>query len=518
MYRYLDSSDFRIRRNGTPVVTAPTGNGKTTFVVRGKLVELLTRKLGCIFNTTLVLEANSATSEQLENDGIERVSGAEIMDLPHGTYTACFSTLSNLLADGNKPRLRGLVVVDEADELGRWSLCHKGNAAAWSYLLSKHEAGELSLVLLTATPRLLLEYMPQDFGFYDATPHVPLKYHAGHINLVPRASNKTVLRYLDISKDNKVLVYVREAGRAERLCSWLNSRGIKSVFLVSQYNEKVDKETGKTLAQKMNEQTVADKRGFSDVRSYILQNKCFPEDVDVVIINDALATGVTIQDEKVRTVVVESTELETVEQVLGRMRQDVDNLFVCYNKKERSRIECAVAEYNQAIGGSWLERLEQQNVAAKAGNKVSYIVYRDVLTDEVRINPFAHATYQEQLDAQRMLFGRDSKWQAPAYWQALVEHSISGFTYLDKEDLLAAARNKENASCFDMRPWLNRKLFAADKKELAEAMAMRTKKRERASWTTAKKTLKELGYQITDSKTRVDGKQVRYTIIAEPQG
>lgn len=518
MYRYLDSSDFQIRRNGIPVVTASTGQGKTTFVVSGKLAELLTRELGRDFSTTLVLEANSATREQLENDGVERVSGAEMMDLPQGTFTACFSALSNLLADGNRPRLRGLVVVDEADELARWSLCHRGNAAAWSYLLSKHEAGEISLLLLTATPRLLLEYMPQDFGFYDATPRVPLKYRTGHIRLVPHASNKCVLRYLEISKSNKVLVYVREAGRAERLCSWLNSLGIKSVFLVSQYNEKVDKETGRTLAQKMEEQTVADKRGFMDARTYILQNKCFPEDVDVVIINDALATGVTIQDEKVRTVVVESTELETVEQVLGRMRQDVDNLFVCYNKKEKKRIENAVAEYNQAIGGSLEARLEQQDTAAKAGGKVSYLVYRDVLTDEVRINPFARATYQEQLDAQRMLFGRDSKWQAPAYWQALVEHSISGFTYLDKEELLASARNKENASCFDMQPWLNRRLFAADKKELADAMAMRTKKRERASWTTAKKTLEELDYQVTDSKTSVDGKQVRYTIITEPQG
>lgn len=72
-----------------------------------------------------------------------------------------------------------------------------------------------------------------------------------------------------------------------------------------------------------------------------------------------------------------------------------------------------------------------------------------------------------------------------------MKHSRSGLTHLDKEEMLAAARNKENASGFDMQPWLNRKLFAADKKELADAMAMRTKKRERASWTTAKKTLKE---------------------------
>lgn len=517
MERYIEAADFQIGGKGIPVVTASTGLGKTTFVISGKLRMLLEEKLSLNLKTTLILEANSATREQLEDKGVERVRDLEVMDLPQGTYTACFSVLANLLADGNKPRLSGLVVVDEADELARWSLCHKGNAEAWSYLLAKHRAGEIFLVLLTATPKLLLEYT-RDEGFYDATPSVPLKYDAGRIEIVPHSSAKAALRDLRLGKDSKALVYMREAGRAERLSSWLNSRGTKSVFLISRYNETQDKETGKTLAQKMEEQTVSDKQGFSDARSYILKNQRFPDDTQVVIINDALATGVTIQDKSVTYVVVDSTELETVLQVKGRMRQNIEKLVVCYSKKEQSRIELAVAEYNQTVSGNLSERLELQDKAAKAGSKVIYLVYRDVETGEARLNPFARATYQEQIDMLAKLFGAESRYQAKTYWHALLPHSRSGLTFIRKEKLLAEARNKEKANGLDLRRWLNRKLFAADKKELSEALALRTQKRGKASWTTVKKTLKELGYLVRDSKTYVDSKQVRYSVIAEPQG
>lgn len=173
MERYLETTDFQIGGKGIPVVTAGTGLGKTTFVTTGRLKTLLERELGLSLGTTLILEANSATREQLEKKGAERVRDSELMDLPQGTYTACFSVLANLLADGNSPRLSGLVVVDEADELARWSLCHSGSAEAWSYLLEKHRSGDIFLVLLTATPKLLLEYAKGE-GFYDATPDAPL--------------------------------------------------------------------------------------------------------------------------------------------------------------------------------------------------------------------------------------------------------------------------------------------------------------------------------------------------------
>ena len=517
MYRYLTEGDFQLKEKGIPVVTAGTGLGKTTFVVKGMLVRLLERQLGLTLDSTLILEANKATRRQIEAKGLELARDEHLMDMPQGRYVCCFSVLANLLANGNRPKLSGLVVVDEADELARWSLCHRGNAEAWNYLLAKHRTGEIFLVLLTATPTLLLKYT-KGLGFYDATPDVPPRYLANNVEIVAHSSAKAVLRSLMIDNEHKAVVYTREASRTHKLKEELGTRGIKAVALHSEYNDKVDTKSGKTLARMMDEQLVTTERGLEPARDYVLETGKLPPDVQVLIINDALATGVTLEDESVKYVVVESTELETVLQVKGRMRQDVERLIVCYNKKEQTRIDVAVAEFNQVANGSLDARLEYQEKSIKAKQESSYLALRDVETGEAKLNPFAYATYQEQVDMLGSLFGDDSEITTRKYWHALLPHVREDFKFIDKESVLAAGRNRAKAEYFNLGTWLDRKLFATDKKELAGLLGLRTKKRERASWTTAKKTLQGLGYAVRDGKTHVDNKQVRYSVVSEPQG
>lgn len=103
-----------------------------------------------------------------------------------------------------------------------------------------------------------------------------------------------------------------------------------------------------------------------NVIKYIIDTEHFPNEYNCVIINDAMLTGINIEDKDVKIMVVVSSDDSTIIQSRGRVRQDLDLLVVrACNSIELSKIKLlegidideALAEYTSKEATK--EELEQ---------------------------------------------------------------------------------------------------------------------------------------------------------------
>ena len=202
---------------------------------------------------------------------------------------------------------------------------------------------------LTATPELLTQYVAKysEFNFVDITPNYPIKHKAAKIEIIEHSTLNTYLKSLDLDENNKALAYIRSAKSIVNLASKYEN----AVFGISKYNKDIDRRTGKILADIMNEQTVnVDPFGVVPANEYILKNKLLPKGKSLYIINDAFAAGVNIDDEKVRTVIVDSCDLAIIRQAKGRIRHDIDKLVIIYNFKEYKSLLRNIDRVNRFYG------------------------------------------------------------------------------------------------------------------------------------------------------------------------
>ena len=87
------------------------------------------------------------------------------------------------------------------------------------------------------------------------------------------------------------------------------------------------------------------------------------------------------------------------------------------------------------------------------------------------------------------------------------------FQQMFGSDLRKEINNTNRLAAFDMGPWLGRKLFAEDKRELAKALEIRDKERRLVGWTAAQKHLVECGYHISEGRLTT-GRRLRYVVIS----
>ena len=85
--------------------------------------------------------------------------------------------------------------------------------------------------------------------------------------------------------------------------------------------------------------------------------------------------------------------------------------------------------------------------------------------------------------------------------------------YFYGEDVKQAIHNIEALDSFDIAPYLNRKLFKEDKDKLIEEINLQRTKNRKAKWNSVKDILELEGYEVKDSMTRREGKNLRYSTI-----
>ena len=85
-----------------------------------------------------------------------------------------------------------------------------------------------------------------------------------------------------------------------------------------------------------------------EVRDSILTDEKIPEDIQVLIINAASQTGINIKS-PIDYVVVHSTDEDVVTQVIGRVRHDVDTVYLF----EKEKIERVLITSNM-LDAKWI--------------------------------------------------------------------------------------------------------------------------------------------------------------------
>ena len=327
--------------------------------------------------------------------------------------------------------------------------------------------------------------------FVDLTPNYRKKYKALKIEVVEQSSIFTYLKSFKITPGKKVLCYVRSA----KQCLSLHRKTPRSGFLVSAWNEDIDKETGKKISDIMKEQRVD---AFTSLLDYVLEFKRFPEDIDIIFINDAYSAGVNIQDELVDTVIVDSYEIGTVLQAKGRVRHNIEKLVVIYNFKEEKSLNKSIDDARSTILNcddeiKLMYRYAEQKCADKLAEennnkklKIDYLVYEDNQKN-YRLNPFARGIYEMRWDAFRKL----KKYDYRTYWNPLKEETDNPIEFIKPECARGNANAANNREQVAGVVEFNKKYFAADLKELANSLTLLDNKYNKMGSTTLKKYLKE---------------------------
>lgn len=392
-----------------PIITCGTGAGKTDFVMRRKLAECIEQDTGKSVDFILMLVPTQALRDDILSNGRYKATLLDESDLMQpiedagNIRVACFAKVVELLSSGNEiTNIPDLIIIDEMDTLVAWSLYFDGYIEAWEWILSKRS--EIFLCGLTATPSLLLDYVKPDTGisFIDITIDYPIKYKAKQIEIVRHSSASTYLKSIDcIDGNNKAIVYVRSA----RLCKALAKRcGNRAGFIISKNSEHYET------------QLVEDDSGTSfgksreiDLREYLIEHNKLPPQMDYLFFNDCMNAGFNIEDDNVKTVIVDSIDLAITIQAKGRIRHDIEKLVVITSNKEKASFE------------------------AKRANA----------ENECKANIFARAYYEYMTDVFKSA-------DNASYYAPLVAHSESKLAFIDADLVAEKARNLSNFRKLDL--------------------------------------------------------------------
>ncbi|WP_321993263.1 DEAD/DEAH box helicase [Clostridium butyricum] len=373
---YLLSLDRKvIERGKINLIDADTGCGKTTFIFGED---------GLIFNTGAFAETRYGFSmnlnrvlyvcdtnmlkDEITSDNEKIVDVLELKG--NKAYNeACFN-FERLMKDNGKVkvctyRLLGilmrdtyqrnqifnsfdLVIFDEAHKVAEY--CRKFDTATdTTYAnvinnlanLAKHSL----FTCLTATPQLLdkqikkMENDVKDIYSYvlSTSAHEKLrKYETrdkGHFNYIMNYIKNLCIRYdeyCDEVKKKKILIYTKTIHKQKRIKKMLCNAGYKAEYLCSK--DKLDTEEQKEL------------------RQYLIENKKYPSELEILIVNDAYDTGWNLKATDVLIVLVDSTDETTIKQVRGRVRANI-NWLISVDKDKDDENEIINFEFpEQYIG------------------------------------------------------------------------------------------------------------------------------------------------------------------------
>lgn len=113
-----------------------------------------------------------------------------------------------------------------------------------------------------------------------------------------------------VKKGEKGIIFAQKIKTLKELKRYCDKQGLKSIALWSEKN----------LEQPL---TIEQRR----VRQHIIENESFPEEYDVLLINKAYETGISIKN-KIDYIIIHDTNPDTIAQVRGRYRNDLKILYL----------------------------------------------------------------------------------------------------------------------------------------------------------------------------------------------
>ena len=328
------------------IIVTPTGAGKTYFAFNE--LPKLTKSNHCILyltdtnmNKEQILNQNENTVEyqafwrKFINDNTKE----KIIDKTKIKFVPTWGTVvPEILSDYTKIHVMNYAKVAGILHYGHpfdWSkfdyvVCDElQNLIRWQNIIQKDENGKpVSVNSLIHTQRKIehtLYNTETTIIALTATPDkVIKKFNNYHIVLTPQEYNSLYqyetfqsyefndyIKVFDtIPQGKKGIVYFAHIKKLIEAEKALNERGHRTACIWSISN-KTYHMTDKQL----------------EVRQYIAQNEKIPDNIDILLINDACHSGVNIRNEDISFILIHSTDKDTITQVRGRLRQDLNLLF-----------------------------------------------------------------------------------------------------------------------------------------------------------------------------------------------
>lgn len=162
-------------------------------------------------------------------------------------------------------------------------------------------------IFMTATPNKILKHKEYNEIIYDVLQAYCLQGYKTH-NTITFENVRNVLK--EIKKGSKILIYTQTIKQCKLIKEQLTEKGFNCIALWSKNNKDY----------KMSLEQLED-------RMYIIKNKKIPIDKEILIINDAYETGWNLEDEQVKIVICNTSQMDTITQIRGRVRHDVDLLM-----------------------------------------------------------------------------------------------------------------------------------------------------------------------------------------------
>lgn len=292
------------------IIDAPCGCGKTTFVEEKLWTESWCGDLLYLIDTTNGLDAFKHRGELKEFNGEYYYKHRGITAMTYATFgmLCIYKTENSWLWEDEC----ALIVCDELQSCIKWSKIRKDEVNLHQVAL--HELhlrikADARIVAISATTRKIRAEFEGEY--VDMPIHAELHRYEVR-NKVYYQNLWTLIETLPA--DKRGIIYVSHIDTMIKLY-WILSveRDITCATIWSMNASK--------------EMSVDDLR----VRSSIIDHERIPSDIQVVIINAASETGLNIKSD-VDYVVVNSTDVDTVAQVVGRVRHDLDTVYYLEKK------------------------------------------------------------------------------------------------------------------------------------------------------------------------------------------
>lgn len=409
-----------------------------------------------------------------------------------------------------------LIIIDEIHSIFSETIFADSLLYTLEYV--KEHYNEMVKIGLTATPHFLLEYVTEaDCSFHFSIVDIDLgaKYKAQKIKALKNGSIQTVLKQYrpTIGSNNKAIVYTMSAKECYRLAA---EHGERAAFLISDYNE--TEINGKKLVDIMNE---------AGVKQYILENECLPDNIDVIFINSACREGMNIKDTKVQLVICEAVDLITIEQILGRIRGNIEEFMVVCNFHNYDRVNKNIEELaaflrDLAAADTPRDKLIERYGRQEENRHLQRFVFK--YNDEYLLNSFAKAYLQYIQESYYQISNYEGRYIQSVgdrnlllcedYLRQLCRYAEDNTVVIDMIWSAAKEKNHENAVAKFQKiekDWLDKPLGTAEKKALCAELACMRQGGKKAGWNTVKDLLESAGYEVTDKRTS----KARFTVITK---
>lgn len=309
--RPFESVKYDLKRwqnDNTALISAPTGCGKTTFILNEFCEYVINERKGKV----LILVPRKILKEQMENIVLGKDE-----EFAKNVLIMTYQAVEKVIQDGKHDFLThfGAIVCDEAHYFIEDSSFNPNTLLSYECICRYMDRNGGIVIFQSATLGLIPKALSQDFDMVDGDfimknsgisardfEH-PIRY-VYEYNMEQKPPELEV-RYLvneserlEILKTSKgkSLCFVSNKKRGEELCKALAEGGTKCMFVTAENKEE---------------------QGAEAVSSLVDYSK-FPS--SVLIATSVLDVGVNIHDEEVSTIILDTCDRTTFLQMLGRIR------------------------------------------------------------------------------------------------------------------------------------------------------------------------------------------------------